>query len=180
MAAVKQFVNRVDRELPPPVFYSVANMTRLVAWEARQALEVGDQHFSIQWMSVDRNEQGGVDLVGLFRDLPEFDMYGQVRNPMVRAQRHTIHTDKWCRVINAGIEDVMVPIPAGAPAGAMPLVNEGQHDAPAKVRIRLPQQHDIDTQALAQNMRIPLSQPQNTPERQPTNVPVNARMPVPK
>jgi hypothetical protein len=83
-------------------------------------------------------------------------------------------------VINAGIEDVMVPIPAGAPAGAMPLVNEGQHDAPAKVRIRLPQQHDIDTQALAQNMRIPLSQPQNTPERQPANVPINVRMPVPK
>lgn len=139
MAALKRFVGRVDRDLPPLIFYSVANMTRLVTWEARQALEVGEQHFKIQWTSVERNEQGGIDLVGLFRDPPEFDIFGQVRSPMVRAQRHIIHTDKWCRVVNASITDVMVPIPAGAPAGVMQLVSESQHDAPANVRIRLPE-----------------------------------------
>jgi hypothetical protein len=137
--AVKKFAAKVDNELPPPVFYSVANMTRLVTWESRQALEIGNQHYDIQWMSVERNKEGGLDLVGLFRDLPEFDMYGQLRQPMVRAQKHTIHTDKWCRVINANIEDVMVPIPAGAPVGAFPLASQSQHDAPATVRIRLPE-----------------------------------------
>jgi Skp family chaperone for outer membrane proteins len=139
MAAVKQFVNRVDQQLPPPVYFSVANMTRLVTWEARQALEIGNQHFDIQWMSVDRNDAGGLDLVGLFRDPPEFDMHGQVRSPLVRAQRHTIHTDKWGRVSEAIIEDVTVPIPAGAPAGAFQMATQSQHDAPANVRIRLPE-----------------------------------------
>ncbi|WP_420641166.1 hypothetical protein [Candidatus Leptofilum sp.] len=139
MAAVKQFVGQVDRELPPPVFHSVANMTRLVTWEARQALEVGNQHFDIQWMSVNRNDSGGLDLVGLFRDPPEFNTFGQAIGNQVRAQKHTIHTDMWCRVKEAKIEDVMVPVPAGAPAGIMHMPVAAQHDAPANVRIRLPE-----------------------------------------
>ena len=112
MAAVKQFVGQVDRELPAPVFHSVAGMTRLVAWEARQALEVKGKYFhNIQWMSVDRNGQGGLDLVGLFRERPNIDIFGQPIGTMVRAQKHTIHTDKWCRVTSAKIEDVEVTIP---------------------------------------------------------------------
>ena len=140
MPAMKGFAARVDKDLPPPVFYSVANMTRLVTWEARQALEIGGNHyFDLQWMSVNRNEKGGLNLVGLFRDPPQFDMYGQVKSNLVRAQKHTIHTDKWCRVQDAKIEDVQVPIPAGAPAGVMQLPVQSQHDAPANVRIRLPE-----------------------------------------
>ena len=136
---VKKFAQRVDANLPPPVFYSVANMTRLVTWEARHALEVGNQHFDIQWMSVNRNKKGGLDLVGLFRDPPHFDAYSQVVGTEVRAQKHTIHTDLWCRVAEAKIEDLMVPIPAGAPAGVMHLPAQAQHDAPTNVRIRLPE-----------------------------------------
>ncbi len=113
MAAVKGFVNRVDRDLPPPVFYSVANMTRLVTWEARQSLEIADDYFfHVQWMSVDRNEEGGLDLVGLFREPPEFDIFGQTMSPRVRAQKYTISTNKWCRIIGVKIEDALVPIPA--------------------------------------------------------------------
>lgn len=112
MPAMKAFALRADANLPPPVFYSVANMTRLVTWEARQALEVQGIYFpNIQWMSVDRNDQGGLDLVGLFRERPDIDIFGQPIGTMVRAQKHTIHTDKWCRVTSAKIEDVIVPIP---------------------------------------------------------------------
>jgi hypothetical protein len=139
MPAMKQFALTVDKDLPPPVFYSVANMTRLVSWEARQALEVGNQHFDIQWMSVNRNDKGGLDLVGLFRDPPHFDIFGQATGELVRAQKHTVHTDKWCRVMEAKIEDVLVPVPAGAPAGVMRMPLPAQHDAPANVRIRLPE-----------------------------------------
>lgn len=139
MPAMKTFALRVDANLPPPVFYSVANMTRLVTWEARQALEVGDKHFSVQWMSVNRNKEGGLDLVGLFRDPPEFNTFGLPVGTQVRAQKHTIHTDKWCRVSEAKIEDVMVPIPAGAPAGIMQLTQEAEHDAPTEVRVRRPE-----------------------------------------
>lgn len=136
MPAMKAFATRVDGNLPPPVFYSVANMTRLVTWEARQALEVGNQHFDIQWMSVNRNKEGGLDLVGLFRDPPAFDAFGQATGTQVRAQKHIIHTDKWGRVAEAKIEDVLVPVPAGAPAGVMQMPQEASHDAPAYVRVR--------------------------------------------
>ena len=123
MSSVKSFVHRTDRELPPPISHNVAGMTRLVAWEAKQALEAKQTFIvdndgntrHIQWMSVNRNENGGIDLIGLFRDLPEFDMYGRPSSQTVRAQRHTIKTDLWGRVVKAEITDVMVPLPAGAP-----------------------------------------------------------------
>lgn len=134
--AIKAFAAKIDKNLPPPVFHSINHMTRLVTWEARQALEIDGYHHSrVQWMSVDRNEKGGIDLVGLFRDPPKFDAYGQTMGETVRAQRHAIHTDKWCRIIDAKIEDVMVAIPAGAPAGIMRLSTSSQHDAPIDVRI---------------------------------------------
>ncbi|VAW31173.1 hypothetical protein MNBD_CHLOROFLEXI01-1442 [hydrothermal vent metagenome] len=135
---LQKFIRRINAHLPLPIFHSVAGMSRLVTWEAKQALEIQGNLQHIQWMSVNRNEAGGLDLVGLFRDPPEFDIYGQVKGELVRAQKHTIHTDKWCRVMDAKIEDVMVPIPAGAPAGNMQMLIQSQHDAPANVRIRLP------------------------------------------
>ncbi|WP_420628874.1 hypothetical protein [Candidatus Leptofilum sp.] len=116
MPAMKTFAVAVNANLPPPVFYSVANMTRLVTWEARQALEIsGDHFFRIQWMSVNRNEEGGLNLVGLFREPPQIDVFGQPMGTKVRAQKHTIHTDMWCRVTTVKIEDVEVPITVADP-----------------------------------------------------------------
>lgn len=138
--AMKAFTASINRDLPPPVYYSVANMTRLVSWEARQALEVRNNHyFEIQWMSVNRNEAGGITLSGLFRDPPEFDSSGRATSELIRAQKHTIVTDKWCRIKDVKIEDVRVPVPAGAPAGRFTLVQQVPHDAPSNVRIRLPE-----------------------------------------
>ncbi len=138
--AMKTFTASINRDFPPPVYYSVANMTRLVSWEARQALEVRNNHyFEIQWMSVNRNEEGGITLSGLFRDPPEFDASGRATGEFVRAQRHTVVTDKWGRIRDVKIEDVRVPIPAGAPAGRFTLVQQIPHDAPSNVRIRLPE-----------------------------------------
>ncbi|MCB8976945.1 MAG: hypothetical protein H6657_05905 [Ardenticatenaceae bacterium] len=138
--AMKAFTASINKDLPPPVYYSVANMTRLASWEARQALEVRNNHyFEIQWMSVNRNEAGGLTLSGLFRDPPDFDAYGRATGKYVRAQRHTVITDKWCRIKDVKIEDVLVPMPAGAPGGQFTLAQQVPHDAPPSVRIRLPE-----------------------------------------
>jgi hypothetical protein len=124
------FIKDIDAHLPLPIFYSVAGMTRLVTWEAKQALEIQGNLQHIQWMSVNRNEEGGIDLEGLFRDPPELDGYGRPIKETVRAQRHIVKTDLWGRIIEARIEDVIVLRPAGAPT-VLPVFTEAMpHDAP--------------------------------------------------
>lgn len=134
---LKEFIQKVNAQVPKPIYHSVAGMTRLATWEAQKALEIHEEYIErVQWVSVKRNEAGGIDLVGLFRDPPQFDSFGQAKGGKVRAQRHEIQTDEWCRVVNAKIDDVEVPIPAGAPAGVMALPE--RQDVAAPIRIRLP------------------------------------------
>lgn len=113
--AVAGFVNQVMDQSPPPIYYSVANMTRVVAWEAGLALENVNGIRQVQWVDVQRNHEGGIDLIGLHRDLPEFDAKGRPLHDTVRAQRYTITTDMWGRIQTAAVRDVRIPPTVGAP-----------------------------------------------------------------
>ena len=111
--ATDRYIRQVDEHLPRPVFYSAANMTRIAIWESNRALEIGETIRRIQWTAVHRNHNGGIDLVGLFRDPPEF-VDGRLQTK-VRAQEYRIQTDRWCKIENATIIDKMVDIPANSP-----------------------------------------------------------------
>ena len=113
--ALEIFVARVDAQVPPPIFHSVANMTRVVVWEAKHALEIRGNMEHVQWMDVRRNDLGGIDLSGLHRDLPTFDAEGTVTSDRVRAQRYAISTDRFGRIVQARIGDVNVPYAVGSP-----------------------------------------------------------------
>lgn len=132
MRSVKEFAGHVDQQLPPPIFHSVASMTRIVGWEAKQALEIEGTMHHIQWVNVERNEEGGINMIGLHRDPPSFDAQGRAFGETVRAQRHVIETDMWGRIKKATIQDTRVPRPAGGPdfVASFPL----PHDAPVSVR----------------------------------------------
>ena len=132
MGSIKKFVSAVDQQLPPPIFCSVAGMTRVVSWEAKQALEIEGTMHHIQWVNVERNTAGGINLMGLHRDPPNFDAYGRAIGELVRAQKHVVETDMWGRIIKATIHDTRVPRPAGGPeyVSVFPL----PHDAPVSVR----------------------------------------------
>lgn len=120
-SAVEAFVRRIDRQLPPPIFYSVANMTRIVAWEAKHALEIRGNMEHVQWMDVQRNEQGGIDLVGLHRE----NHNGAPPDGLVLAQRYFVRTDHWGRIVDAGIHDVRVR--PTVPEPAADLMTAAQH-----------------------------------------------------
>lgn len=112
MAALKSFTSHVDNVLPPPIFYSVANMTRVVVWEAKQALEVKVAVDHIQWTAVNRNQQGGITLQGLHYDsnLPHpIDNTLQTR---VLAQRYEIISDCWGRIIEAKVKPTRALLPS--------------------------------------------------------------------
>jgi hypothetical protein len=132
MRGLTEFVAKVDPQLPPPIFHSVANMTRVVGWEAKQALEIDGTMQHIQWVNVERNAEGGLNLTGLHRDPPNFDAQGRAIGETVRAQKHVVETDMWGRIIRATIHDTRVQRPAGGPefVAIMPL----PHDAPVSVR----------------------------------------------
>lgn len=132
MRSLTEFVGRVDQQLPQPIFHSVANMTRVVSWEAKQALDIEGTMRHIQWVKVERNAEGGINLIGLHRDPPSFDSQGKAVGERVRAQRHVVETDMWGRIIRATIYDTWVQRPAGGPAYMA--IAPVPHDAPVTLR----------------------------------------------
>ncbi|MBX3055721.1 MAG: hypothetical protein KF770_04540 [Anaerolineae bacterium] len=112
-------IDQLDPHVPRPIFTNIASMTRVAVWEAKQALEIDGFEHRIQWTRAIRNEAGGIDLVGFFRDPPELLPDGTMSS-QVRAQRYGISTDMWCRIREARITDMMTQRPAGGPAFALP------------------------------------------------------------
>lgn len=107
MRALKDYVQQIDGQLPPPIFYSVANMTRVVVWEAKRALEIGDEVEGVQWTAVNRTIEGGINLTGIYRD---HDPYrnGDPLTTRVLAQRYKITADRWGHIIHADIQPTRV------------------------------------------------------------------------
>lgn len=110
ISAVKQFMIKIDKSLPPPIFYSLANMTRMVVREANRASHLGDRAVSIQWLSAARNKVGGLDLVGRYRPQINIDEQSTSGIDTITGQEYTISTDLWGRIIKAQIEDVNFPV----------------------------------------------------------------------
>ena len=109
MRALKSYVAAVDGQMPRPIFSSIADMTRVVAWEAKRSLQIDGDMSHIQWIEVHRNETGGINLIGLHRDEPDVDPVGNMVSQTVRAQKYIISTDIWGRILNTIVRDVRVP-----------------------------------------------------------------------
>ena len=111
LVAVGAIFSRVNNQLPRPIYANTSNMVRVALWEAKRALEIDVNFHQIQWMMTRRNEQGGINMVGYFRDPPEFSANGHLEE-QVRVQKYTISTDRWCVITHAKIEDTKVQRPA--------------------------------------------------------------------
>lgn len=136
LALLQAQISQLAAHLPKPIFTNLSQMRQLAIWEANQALAIGPALSRIQWTQAQRNGRGGIDMVGLFRDPPEFDTHGRLPN-QVRAQQYFISTDPWCRLIEARISDKMVSRPAGGPSYAWP------ETATAVAVSRLPYEHTV-------------------------------------
>jgi hypothetical protein len=113
LGAVEQYAAAINRQLPKPLYHSLAHMTRVVVWEAKKSLEISADINRIQWKQVNRLEQGGVELVGMLYDEPE-----DKKDDQIRAQRYTIRADRWGQIIEADVRDVRVPRPPGGALAA--------------------------------------------------------------
>jgi len=118
--AVDRYARRIDHHLPRPIFYSVANMTRVAIWDAKRSLEIDGDMSHVRWTKVERNGDGGIVLYGLHYDIFE---PGQNVDPLyqkVRAQRYMISTDPWGRIQEAHIKDGRVPRPPESSDSSLP------------------------------------------------------------
>lgn len=115
VGAATRTATQAAAQLPPPVYASVASLTRVVTAELRHALDIPGDMSHIQWMQTNRNEQGGVTMQGLHRDTPQYDSNGRLLDTLIPAQHYTIVTDKWGRIQKASIRDRYVPVTIGAP-----------------------------------------------------------------
>ncbi len=131
---VNEVVKRVNNQLPRPIYANSATMVRVTLWEAKRALEIKDFFDRIQWTMTRRNEQGGIDMEGYFRDPPEFLANGQL-DDFVRVQKYEISTDRWCVITSAKILDTKHPRPAGG-MYSMPLPNKASDSEVVLGRIK--------------------------------------------
>jgi hypothetical protein len=135
--SVNNFVGKIDKMLPLPLFTSVARMTPVAIREAEIALRPDNPTLpEIQWTHVERLPHGGIKLVGLHREAP---LATDEPPDTVRAQQYTIYTDHWCRLIESDLRDVTVPPAIQRPpaATAVPQVSQRRPklDTPALDRL---------------------------------------------
>lgn len=119
--AVDSRAKGANGQLPRPLYASVANMTRVVIWEAKRAAEIQQNLANIQWMNVTRNKQGGIDLTGVERQVPDYDAKTNNLSNRVRGQRYTISSDLWGRISSIEIKDVKLPRSLVGPSYVLPL-----------------------------------------------------------
>ncbi len=110
MRALLAFTDAADRQLPPPLFYSLANMTRVVAWEAKKALEIPGDLSHIQWLRASRNDDGGINLVGIHAAETAVTPPTESTLRYTPAQEYTITTDAWGYIIEASIKPTRTPV----------------------------------------------------------------------
>lgn len=113
--ATRSMAAQADRQLPRPIYASIAGMTRLVAWEAKIALELADEIHAIEWIRAQRNDQGGLHLRGLYRSPASYNDNGRLAETPVRATHYVIDSDIWGGIISARAFTDRVPPATGAP-----------------------------------------------------------------
>lgn len=107
---VNEAASSINAQLPKPIGYSVANMTRVVVWEAKRSLEVPGTTGQIQWVGVVRNKiTGGIELKGICRDhVDDGDDYDPGK--AVRAQKYVITSDLNGYIIDVTVTDEKAPL----------------------------------------------------------------------
>ena len=111
---VTMYVGHVNRHLPRPLYYSLADMTRVVAWEVKRVLELPGDMSQVEWLDAERNELGGIDLIGIVRATPRWSQ-AATGGRLEPARRYEIMTDPWGRIVYVESRDIRVSAPVPPP-----------------------------------------------------------------
>ena len=108
IVAVNGFIEQINRQLPHPIGHSIANMTKVVIYDLRRALDIPDEALQhIEWTHVNRNLDGGIELKGVF--LPPNRPDPNPALAYVRTQCYSVCTTFWARIIHADVQFCRIP-----------------------------------------------------------------------
>ncbi|MBK8935254.1 MAG: DUF4199 domain-containing protein [Chloroflexi bacterium] len=131
IAAVNGFIEKINRHLPRPIGHSIANMTKVVIYDLRRALDIPDEALQhIEWTHVNRNLDGGIELKGVF--LPPDRQDTNPSLAYIRTQCYSVCTNYWARIIHADVQFCRIPklpVYPGESRMRMERASEGQVDS---------------------------------------------------
>jgi hypothetical protein len=90
-AAVKRYVSQIEPQLPLPIFYDPVHMVKAVESDIWKYYRC---QYPIQWLHVERNDRGGIKLIGLYRPTNELDRNTQSGDSRI----FIINSDMWGKI----------------------------------------------------------------------------------
>lgn len=93
---LRNYVELINKELPLPIFCSLADLIRISLWEVQWSIGRDISH--VRWHSAYRNEIGGIDLIGDSKNLLNTDARGQLTSSNIIVRQYVIKTDAWGRI----------------------------------------------------------------------------------
>ncbi len=112
----------VDPHLPYPIYYSLAEMSRVVGWEVKRVLELPGDMSQMEWQTAERNQLGGLTLVGIIRSA------AGIGAAYVPARRYEVVSDPWGRIVYTNMTYIQAPnLSAPAVVDASPSEAEEIH-----------------------------------------------------
>lgn len=112
---------QVERIVPPPVYSSIASMTRVVLWDAKHSLEIAENLDLAHWEAAEWLPGGGLRLRGTYCEEPVYDQNERV-DEKVTAYHYDLQTDRWAHVVHARVREDAIP----ARPGTQKQVSTGQ------------------------------------------------------
>jgi hypothetical protein len=96
LIAVESFVVSIDAQLPRPIFRRIANMMELALKELKESIGVSEADIDqIQWVKVQHNAQGGIDMIGIAPGSTGVDGRQSSGQGMAPTQHYFVRTDMW-------------------------------------------------------------------------------------
>jgi len=110
LIAVESFVVSIDAQLPRPIFRRIANMMELALEELKESVGLNDDDIArVQWVKVQHNAQGGIDMRGIaHRPAVADGNHSEQGTALVR--HYFIRTDMWGWILETDIKEDGRPI----------------------------------------------------------------------
>ena len=110
LIAVESFVVSIDAQLPRPIFRRIANMMELALEELKESVGLNDDDIArVQWVKVQHNPQGGIDMRGIAHRSAVVDGNNSEQGTTL-VRHYFIRTDMWGWILETDIKEDGRPI----------------------------------------------------------------------
>jgi hypothetical protein len=111
LIAVESFVVSIDAQLPRPIFRRIANMIELALKELKESVGLNDDDIDrIQWVKVQHNLQGGIDMTGIAHRSSTVVERKNSEQGTTLVRYYFVRTDMWGWILQTDIKEDGRPV----------------------------------------------------------------------